>query len=375
MGIADSLYSQPKYIIHLNDNQQMFIKILSGGIHEKVRGHLCRCMGRLFSCTDGVLVKTMVVGETAKAESRKFSGTVHGYFESPLAFQVGGRITRRLVSSGDRVTAGQVLMTVDSKDASEQAAAAAGALNAAEAQYRLASSTMARYEKLHELQAISDLAMDQTKNQYELASAQLSQAQAALARAENNLGFTSLTADRDGVVGSTLYEVGQVVGAGTPVVLIVDDTKKDIHISFTEKQYGKYSVGLPCTVTFWAFPDLQLKGTVREVAAAPNTSTGTYDAKVTLIDAPSDVVVGMTAEVSFDDPQGNEQIMVPLSAMAAQSEQPAVWIVRDHKVYLQKVETGQYGNDTVEIVSGLQKGDRVVTAGVQKLHEGEEVRL
>lgn len=322
-----------------------------------------------------VLVKTMVVGETAKTESRKFSGTVHGYFESPLAFQVGGRITRRLVSSGDRVTAGQVLMTVDSKDASEQAAAAAGALNAAEAQYRLASSTMARYEKLHELQAISDLAMDQTKNQYELASAQLSQAQAALARAENNLGFTSLTADRDGVVGSTLYEVGQVVGAGTPVVLIVDDTKKDVHISFTEKQYGKYSVGLPCTVTFWAFPDLQLKGTVREVAAAPNTSTGTYDAKVTLIDAPSDVVVGMTAEVSFDDPQGNEQIMVPLSAMAAQSEQPAVWIVRDHKVYLQKVETGQYGNDTVEIVSGLQKGDRVVTAGVQKLHEGEEVRL
>ena len=255
-------------------------------------------------------------------------------------------------------------MTVDSKDASEQAAAAAGALNAAEAQYRLASSTMARYEKLHELQAISDLAMDQTKNQYELASAQLSQAQAALARAENNLGFTSLTADRDGVVGSTLYEV-----------LIVDDTKKDVHISFTEKQYGKYSVGLPCTVTFWAFPDLQLKGTVREVAAAPNTSTGTYDAKVTLIDAPSDVVVGMTAEVSFDDPQGSEQIMVPLSAMAAQSEQPAVWIVRDHKVYLQKVETGQYGNDTVEIVSGLQKGDRVVTAGVQKLHEGEEVRL
>ena len=90
-------------------------------------------------------------------------------------------------------------------------------------------------KKLHELQAISDLAMDQTKNQYELASAQLSQAQAALARAENNLGFTSLTADRDGVVGSTLYEVGQVVGAGTPVVLIVDDTKKRCSYFF----YGK----------------------------------------------------------------------------------------------------------------------------------------
>lgn len=79
------------------------------------------------------------------------------------------------------------------------------------------------------------------------------------------------------------------------------------------------------------------------MAAAPNTSTGTYDAKVTLIDAPSDVVVGMTAEVSFDDPQGNEQIMVPLSAMAAQSEQPAVWIVRDHKVYLQRWKRDSMG--------------------------------
>lgn len=140
-------------------------------------------------------------------------------------------------------------MTVDSKDASEQAAAAAGALNAAEAQYRLASSTMARYEKLHELQAISDLAMDQTKNQYELASAQLSQAQAALARAENNLGFTSLTADRDGVVGSTLYEVGQVVGAGTPVVLIVDDTKKmsifPLRKSSTENTLSAFPVQSP----------------------------------------------------------------------------------------------------------------------------------
>ena len=105
---------------------------------------LTGCGNKKEAETEAVLVKTMVVGETAKAESRKFSGTVHGYFESPLAFQVGGRITRRLVSSGDRVTAGQVLMTVDSKDASEQAAAAAGALNAAEAQYRLASSTMAR---------------------------------------------------------------------------------------------------------------------------------------------------------------------------------------------------------------------------------------
>ena len=61
---------------------------------------LTGCGNKKEAETKAVLVKTMVVGETAKAESRKFSGTVHGYFESPLAFQVGGRITRRLVCRG-----------------------------------------------------------------------------------------------------------------------------------------------------------------------------------------------------------------------------------------------------------------------------------
>lgn len=66
------------------------------------------------------LVKTIVIGEDAKDAKDTFSGTVHGFFESPLAFQTGGRIMQRYVTSGERVTAGQELFSVDSKDAEEQ---------------------------------------------------------------------------------------------------------------------------------------------------------------------------------------------------------------------------------------------------------------
>ena len=322
------------------------------------------------------LVKTMVVGAESAGEKRTFSGTVHGYYESPLAFQVGGRIVERYVASGDRVSAGQALFKVDSKDAEEQAAAAESVVISAQAQFDLAGSTLRRYQSLHDIHAISDLAMDQTNNQYKLAAAQLSQAQAALARARNNLSFTVLTADRDGVVGATLYEVGQVVGAGTPVVLVVDDSRMDVHISFTEKQYRQYSVGMPCTVTFWALPGVTAEGTIREIAAAPNTSTGTYDAKVTLSAVPDHVTVGMTAEVSFQNaPGAKDTVSVPLTAMAGQSQSPAVWVVRDGKAEMVPVTTGSYGENTVEIISGLQKGDRVITAGTQKLSAGEEVRI
>lgn len=320
------------------------------------------------------LVKTVVAGESVKGEKTTFSGTVHGYFESPLAFQTGGRIMARYVDQGQRVSAGDVLMKVDSKDAEEQVASAQSALTSAQASADLAYSTEARYRQLHEANAISDLTMDQVSNKSDLARAQLDSAQAALARAQNNLGFTLLTADRDGVIGSTMYEVGQVVSAGTPVVTIIDDSRKDVHISLTEKQYKSYAVGTPATVTFWALPGVTVEGKVRDIAASPNTNTGTYDAKVTLIDPPDSVVVGMTAEVKFGSQNEGEGFMVPLSAMATQSEKPAVWVVKDNKVHLAEVTTGRYGEDTVEITGGIAKGDRIVSAGASKLTEGEEVR-
>ncbi len=216
--------------------------------------------------TEAPLVKTVVAGEAAKGEKTSFSGTVHGYFESPLAFQTGGRIMARYVDQGQRVSAGEALMKVDSKDAEEQVASAQSAVIASRAKADLAYSTLARYEKLHAANAISDLNMDQVRNQAQLAQAELDSSEATLSRAENNLGFTLLTADRDGVIGSTLYEVGQVVAAGTPVVTIIDDSRLDVHISLTEKQYRSYGVGTPATVTFWALPGVTVEGTVRDVA-------------------------------------------------------------------------------------------------------------
>ena len=82
----------------------------------------------------------------------------------------------------------------------------------------------------------------------------------------------------------------------------------------------------------------------------------------------------MTASVHFGD-AAQDRVFVPLTAMAGQSGNPSVWVVRDGKVHLTAVTTGEYGKDTVEILSGLRKGDRIVTAGSQSLSDGEEVRL
>lgn len=322
------------------------------------------------------LVKTITVGEKDSENDTTFSGTVHGYYESPLAFQVSGQITNRYVQAGDRVRAGQPLFRVDSRDAMDQVDAARSSVISAQASYKLASSTLSRYQALHRENAISDLAMDQTQSQYDVAAAQLQQAKATLSRSQNNLGYTTLRADRNGVIGSTMYEVGQVVSAGTPVVLVVDDRQKEVHISLTEKQYNQYSVGMPCTVTFWALPNVIVHGVIKEKAASPDAATGTYDTKVSLADCPDEVTLGMTAQVSMDDNlSGNKSVVIPLTAIATQSSQPSVWVVENGRVKLVKVTVGKYGNDSVEITSGLKSGDKVVTAGASNLTQGEEVRV
>ena len=176
------------------------------------------------------------------------------------------------------------------------------------------------------------------------------------------------------MIGNTLFEVGQVAGPGMPVAIMVDDSTKEVNISLTEKQYSKYSVGMPCTVTFWALPDVVVHGVIKEIAGTPNPSTGTYDAKISLTDAPENVVIGMTAQVSFGDTDMNK-IIVPLTALDGKDGKNKVWIVDNNKVRSVIVEVGKYTSDGIEIISGIKKGDRIVTAGIKQLTDGEEVRL
>ena len=104
------------------------------------------------------LVKTITVGEKDSENDTTFSGTVHGYYESPLAFQVSGQITNRYVQAGDRVRAGQPVVPcrLPGRDGFAVDAARSSVISA-QASYKLASSTLSRYKALHRENAISDL--------------------------------------------------------------------------------------------------------------------------------------------------------------------------------------------------------------------------
>ena len=322
------------------------------------------------------LVKTFTVGAASGAVgSDTYSGSVHGRYETSLAFQVGGQVKQRFVDAGARVKTGDVIMTLDSRDTEEAVRAAQGVLASSQADYELAATNQKRYNTLYGEDAVSALQRDQADNTYRVAKASLEQAQAQLTAKENQQGYTSLIADRDGVISSVAAEPGQILAAGQTAAVLVGDGDLEAVISVPEQKYSKMKIGDEVPIAFWALPDVSVIGKIREISPAASTTTQTYTVKLTLQTPPAAVQLGMTATVNFADQSTVKAMFIPLTALVQQDANTFVWVVSDGKVQARSVATGTFGKDSVEIKKGLQNGDVIVERGAQKLQEGQQVRI
>lgn len=335
------------------------------------------------------IVRTYTVGNAATAAAATYPGEVRGRYESQLAFQVAGKIAARMVNVGDSVQAGQVLLALDPKDVAQNVEATAAQLASARASYKLAADNAARYRSLYAQGAVSEAIRDQYNTQLEAASATLRQAQAQANVSSNQLGYTQLVSDTAGVVTALNGEVGQVVGAGTPIATVVRSGEREVQISVPEG--ANVSVGQQATVSFWALPGVEATGHVREIASMADPVTRTYKVCVAVPDLPKTAKLGMTAKVSLGnnhdnitnstDSKGNTQasasaptFTLPAQALYQVNNKTQVWLVQENKAKLVDVVVAGYAGNDVIISQGLSKGDRVITAGLAKLVPEQEVR-
>ena len=320
------------------------------------------------------VVRTITIGETVAKDTALYPGEVRGKYESPLAFQAPGKIVARYVNLGDNVRAGQVLMELDPKDVRQNYNATQAVYQNALSNYKLTKENYHRYSALYEKGAISTMVWEDHKNRLDAATSQLESAQAQFTAAENQLDYTKLVADHDGTVSSLSGEVGQVVGVGTPVVTVVQDGSREIQIYVPENRLSQLRPDLPATITFWALNNVTAQGHVSEVAPMADPVTRTYKVRVTVDTMLDYAKLGMTAKVELNT--GSEKvILIPPGAIYQTGDQAQVWVVRDKKVSLVPVKTTGFEGSNVKVTEGLAKGDVVVTGGINKLAEGQEVRL
>jgi membrane fusion protein, multidrug efflux system len=318
------------------------------------------------------LVMRVGVGEDGKA--MVLVGEVKSRYESNQGFRISGKIVERKVEVGATVKKGQVLARLDAVDANLNVDSALADVRAAEASYELAKAEVERQRKLVEKKFISQSALDLKEADLKTTAAKVEQAKARAATTGNQSRYTTLVADRDGVVTQIHAEPGQVVQAGEIVAQIADTKQKEVLVSVPESRMKTIKVGDKVGVKLWADREKTYPGAVREIAPAANSATRTFDLRISILDADEAVRLGMTAGVKFAE-DTDKVIVVPMNALTQINGKNVVWVIDQQGIANpREVTTGAYSETGVVVSNGLAQGEMIAIAGVHTLTKGQKVQ-
>ncbi|HEX5091276.1 MAG TPA: efflux RND transporter periplasmic adaptor subunit [Burkholderiales bacterium] len=318
-------------------------------------------------------VRTVVV-DAASGEAWTLPGEVRARYETRLAFRLPGQMIERRVEVGQRVAAGTVIARIDARDAGLAESQARAQLAQAESQASLAESDLKRFAELRTRNFISQAEYDRREAQARQAREQVAAARAAAMQASNQVGYAVLVAPHAGVITALEAETGQVLAAGQTVARLARPDELEIAVSVPEHRLHDFTRTAQYQVSLWAAPGASYVGRLREISPVADPATRTYAARIAVKGEDSRLSIGMTAELHVRG-AGGVSPRLPVSAVFHRDGKPAVWVVSHGKVDLVPVTTGDlYGND-VAITAGLAAGQRVVTAGVNRLEPGQRVAL
>jgi len=322
-------------------------------------------------------VRVMTVEPAAGGERVTLTGRIEAQDEVRLAFRIAGRMLERNVNVGDGVRGGEVVARLDPQTWRDAVATARADLTAARARLVETRNQFERFQTLIRDGFITRAMFDEAEQAFRSAEAQVSAAEARVRIAETELSFTELLADGPGVVTARGAEPGEVVAAGQMIVTLAREGGRDAVIDVPTRIMQQAPSGLPIEVSLNEDPRERAQGLVREVAPQADPVTRTFRVRVGLIDPPPALRLGSTitaAAVLGEDAGG---LLIPAAALTTSNAQPAVWVLDPESmtVELRNVAVTRYDLAQVAIAHGLAIGETIVTAGVQTLRPGQQVRL
>ena len=344
-------------------------------------------------------------------------GTVQARNRSVIAAKVMGNIVALHVREGDTVRAGQTLIEIDNREAGIQLQktqagmresqdsldeversirAAESAHAAAQANEKLAKTTLDRYETLFQRRSVSPQEFDEVRTKYEIAKAEseradrllqataarqnqmrarIDQAKADIANARVYAGYSRIAAPIDGIVVSKEADVGYMATPGMPLLTIENSSHYQLHAAVEESKLGTINLNDQVHVMLEALGNMDLVGAVEEIVPAADPATRSYIVKVALANA-GDIHLrsGLYGKARFVTGQ-RKILSVPQTAIAQQGQLAGVFVVDQSGVArLRLVKTGRVIGDRVELLSGLNEGEEIVSEGIASLRDGVRVR-
>ncbi len=328
-------------------------------------------------------VRYVTVEDDSMFRDRSFSGTSKSSLESRLSFKVPGTVIDMPVQIGERLKAGTLIAKLDPQSYVLQQQQAQAALIEAQANSRRASANYERTKGLYANDNASLTDLEAARAQAESAAANVDSASKALEIARLNVSYTELRAERDCSIASLGIEVNENVQAGQQIAVVSCGDTYEVTLNLPESLIGNINRGTVADIRFSAIPGERFRGEVTEISVA-STGAAAFPVVIRILGDHPELRSGLAADVTiqFNSGNGGDGVtMVPVAAVAKESEETYVFIAEpegdsgEGVVRRRSVELGELTQDGVEIVDGLSVGDRVVTAGISKIRDGQRVLI
>ena len=318
-------------------------------------------------------IPVLAVQQASVPDLLEAVGTVRAAQTSDAASQMMGNIVEIRAHEGDHVQRGQVLAVID--DAQPRAAvdrataadlAAQEQLVGTDSDLALAESTLQRYQTLFAKKSVSPQEFDEVNARQQaarahrdMAKAGQAQAQAALRQAHTSLDYTRIRAPFDGIVTEKKADFGTLASPGMPIFTVEDARHYRLEATVNENDLQYVRTGQQVSVAIDALGNQALKGKVAQIVPAADAASRTFLVK---IDLPTDTLLrsGLFGRAQFS--RGERQaLLIPRSALVERGQLQGIYVLDQSRVAsLRYVTLGKPSGNEVEVLTGLQDGERLV---------------
>ncbi len=312
-----------------------------------------------------------------------WSATIVGKNDVTITPQTSGQLMQKCVQEGQRVKKGQVLFVIDQRQAKLALATMQANLMAADAQLSTAQLEYESNQNLFDKQIISSYLLNASKNDYERAKAAVEQAKAAVADAEVNLEYCTVTSPVDGLVGRLPNNPGDQVSPATVLTTISGTTEMIAQSSITENEIHEMlnNRGGDIESALKLLPPVSLilkdgsvyehNGSVESISGVIDQYTGSVVCRSVFPNPDGKLYSGMQGTIQMMFPYEGV-IIVPLNAVVRIQDKTMVYRVKDNKAESVMVDIVENGK-IAALLSGVEVGDVIVTTGANNVYDGQQV--
>lgn len=326
-------------------------------------------------------VRFVLVDAGTGTRARSFSGLSKSSTESRISFKVSGTVTNVPVQIGQRLEAGDLIAELDRATFDLQSQQAEASLVEAQANFRRAAANYDRTKGLYANDNASLNDLESARAGAESAEALVESASKALDIARLNTSYTRLTAETDCSIASLDVEVNENVASGAQVAVVSCGDEFEVTMDLPESLIGSISVGTDATIKFGAIEGETFDGKVSEVAVASAAGSAGFPVIIRILNSSPALRSGLAADVTFLIDEGVDgTFILPVSAVINGTDGTFVFIAEPTEngealVRRKMVSLGELTQLGVEVIDGLAVGDRVITAGISVIREGQRVLL